>query len=65
MPKYYGSAYPANRWGKNGNCDRFYCLHDFPGGSDGKALFSLAPKSLPMVTSAMKLKDGCSLEEKL
>ena len=25
----------------------------------------LAPKSLQMVTAAMKLKDGCSLEEKL
>ena len=24
-----------------------------------------APKSLPMVTAAMKLKDACSLEEKL
>jgi len=40
----------ANRWGNNGN-------------SDG--LFSWAPKSLQMVTSAMKLKDICSLEEKL
>ena len=27
--------------------------------------FFLAPKSLQMVTSAMKLKDACSLEEKL
>ena len=27
--------------------------------------FFLAPKSLQMVTSAMKLKDTCSLEEKL
>ena len=27
-------------------------------------LFSSAPKSLQMVTSAMKLKDTCSLEEK-
>ena len=26
---------------------------------------SWAPKSLQMVTVAMKLKDGCSLEEKL
>jgi len=39
---------------------------------DGKAmetvtdiLFSWAPKSLQMVTAAMKLKDGCYLEEKL
>ena len=28
-------------------------------------LFSGAPKSLQMVTEAMKLKDTCSLEEKL
>ena len=27
--------------------------------------FSQAPKSLQMVTAAMKLKDTCSLEEKL
>ena len=27
--------------------------------------FILAPKSLQMVTAAMKLKDACSLEEKL
>ena len=40
----------ANRWGNNGNSDR---------------LFSWAPKSLEMVTAAMKLKDACSLEEKL
>ena len=37
---------------------------------DGEAmetvtLFSWAPKSLWMVTAAMKLKDACSLEEKL
>ena len=29
------------------------------------ALFSQAPKSLQMVTAAMKLKNVCSLEEKL
>ena len=28
-------------------------------------LFSCAPKSLQMVTAAIKLKDACSLEEKL
>ena len=28
-------------------------------------LFSLAPKPLQLVTPAMKLKDACSLEEKL
>ena len=27
--------------------------------------FLVAPKSLQMVTAAMKLKDACSLEEKL
>ena len=36
----------ANRWGNNGNSDRFY--------------FLWAPKSLQMVTAAMKLKDACS-----
>ena len=41
----------ANRWGNSGNSDRFY--------------FAGAPKSLQMVTAAMKLKDACSLEEKL
>ena len=41
----------ANRWGNRGNSDRLY--------------FFLAPKSLQMVTAAMKLKDTCSLEEKL
>ena len=30
-----------------------------------KTLFPWAPKSLQMVTSAMKLKDACPLEEKL
>ena len=40
----------ANRWGNNGNSDR---------------LFFGAPKSLQMVAVAMKLKDACSLKEKL
>ena len=40
----------ANRWGNNGNSVRLY--------------FSWALKSLQMVTAA-KLKDACSLEEKL
>ena len=31
----------------------------------GQTLFSWAPKSLEMVTAAMKLKDTCSLEEML
>ena len=30
-----------------------------------RLLFSWAPKSLQMVTVAMKVKDACSLEEKL
>ena len=41
----------ANKWGKNGNSDRL----DFGG----------APKSVPMVIATMKLKDTCSMEEKL
>ena len=40
----------ANRWGNNGNSER---------------LFFWVPKSLQMVTAAMKLKDTYSLEEKL
>ena len=40
----------ANRWGSNGNSE---------------TLFSWAPKPLQMLTAAMKLKDTCSLEEKL
>ena len=40
-----------DRWGNNGNSERLY--------------FGGAPKSLQMVTAAMKLKDTCSLEEKL
>ena len=40
----------GNRWGNNGNSER---------------LLFWAPKSLQMVTLAMKLKDICSLEEKL
>ena len=38
------------KWGNSGNSDR---------------LSFWAPKSLQMVTAAMKLKDTCSLEEKL
>ena len=41
----------ANMWGNNGNSDRLY--------------FGGLQKSLQMVTEAMKLKDACSLEEKL
>ena len=32
---------------------------------DSDRLFSWAPKSLWMVTAAMKLKEACSLKEKL
>ena len=39
------------QWGNNRNSERLY--------------FGGAPKSLQMVTAAMKLKDACSLEEKL
>ena len=41
----------GNRWENSGNGDRL-----FWGG---------APKSLQMMTAAIKLKDTCSLEEKL
>ena len=41
----------ANRWGNDGNSERLY--------------FWGAPKSLKIVTVAMKLKDACSSEEKL
>ena len=37
----------ANRWGNNGNSDKLFW----------------APKSLQMMTTAMKLKDACSLEK--
>ena len=41
----------GNRWGNSSNSVRFY--------------FGGAPKSLQMLTAAMKLKDAYSLEEKL
>jgi len=40
----------ASRWGNNGNSER---------------LFLGAPKSLQMMTAAMKLKDACLFEENL
>ena len=43
-------TFMATRWGNNANSDRLF--------------FSWPPKSLQMVTAAMKLKDVCSLEEK-
>ena len=42
----------ANRWGKKK-------------WKQGQTLFSWAPKSLQTVAEVMKLKDACSLEEKL
>ena len=44
-------GFMANRWRNNGNSDRLY--------------FGGAPKSLQMVTAAMKLKDACSLVRKV
>ena len=41
----------AKGWGNNGNSERLY--------------FGGAAESLQMVTATMKLKDVCSLEEKL
>ena len=41
----------TNRWRNSGN--------------SGRLNFFLAPKSLQMVAAAMKLKDTCSLEEKI
>ena len=40
----------ASRWGNNENSDRLY--------------FGGPPKSLQMVTAAMKLKDTCPLKKK-
>ena len=40
----------ANRWGNSGKSEKLYFW---------------APKSLQMVTAAKKLKEACSLEEKL
>ena len=48
---FWSHHFMGNRWGNNGNSERLYFLG--------------APKSLWMVTAAMKLKDTCSLEEKL
>ena len=46
---------PIISWQKNG--ETMETVRDF--------IFCRAPKSLQVVTSAMKLKDTCSLEEKL
>ena len=47
---HWSHHFMAETWGNNGNSDR---------------LFFWAPKSLQKVIAAMKLKDICSLEEKL
>ena len=49
-PSIQSHHFMANRWGKSGNSGR---------------LFLWAPKSLLTVTVGMKLKDICSLDEKL
>ena len=49
---------------KNEDCDIW--SHHFMAnrwGNSDRLLFSWAPKSLQMVTAAVKLKDTCSLEE--
>ena len=43
--------FTGNRWGNSGNSEKLYSWG--------------ASKSLQMMTAAMKLKDACSLEEKL
>ena len=46
----WSHSFVANRWGN---------------WKQWQTLFPWAPQSLQMVTAAMKLKDACSLEEKL
>ena len=48
--KIWSLHFMGNRWGNSGNSDRLYFW---------------GPKSLQIVTEAMKLKDTYSLEEKL
>ena len=48
--KWLSHHFMANKWGNNGNKERLF--------------WEGSPKSLQMVTAAMKLKDACSLEEK-
>ena len=49
----WSQHFMANRWGNSGNGDRLFWRGE------------RAPKSLKIVTVAMKLKGACSLEEKL
>ena len=51
LPDIRSHQFMGNRWGNSGNSVRLY--------------FGGAPKSLQMVTAAMKLKDAYSLEGKL
>ena len=56
-PKEHGiwsHHFMANRWGNNGNQDRVYLF-----------IYFWTPKSLQRVNAVVKLKDACSLEEKL
>ena len=48
------TSYPITSWQTDGGNNR-----------NRERLFSWAPKSLLTVTAALKLKDACSLEEKL
>ena len=62
---YYGGSSQPRNW----TCFSWSIVHKFfttmPHLLQGETLFLGAPKSLQMVTAAMKLKDVCSLEEKL
>ena len=42
-----------------------YVSIPLPAGNNDRVYFGRAPESLQMVIAAMKLKDTCSLEEKL
>ena len=61
----------SEKTGLKFNIQKTKITHPVPWQIDGKqwkqwqTLFSWAPKSLQMVVAAMKLKDTCSLEEKL
>ena len=50
------ASVPINSWQRDEETMEFSLTND---------LLSWAPKSLQMVTAAMKSKDACSLEEKL
>ena len=54
---------PITSWQIDG--EAMETVTDFFGGGRGRGEGGAAPKPLQMVTVAMKLKDACSLEEKL